>query len=342
MMRYIILGTLALCLLAFAPRQDHTSYQLDSDEGVARLLLRLGAKDLSRNPKTNIEGVSAQVGEDIVKQGFSKGKETRKSGRQSKHFVCTSCHNIEREDPDLAVMDPQARLDYAVERDIPFLQGTTLYGAVNRKSFYNGDYILKYGDLVEAAKYDIRGAIQLCAKECAQGRILKEWELESILAYLWKIQIKVEDLNLSSDEVAQIETAIKTESGRAEAIALIESKYAPASPATFVHPPDDREKGSGLKGDPSNGALIYQQSCLHCHYQKAYSFLHLDTNKMSFTHLDSKIASYHRHSLYQVVRWGTYSKGGKKSYMPRYTAERMSDQQLADLRSYIEVQAAEL
>jgi len=338
MWRYIIIAFLALGMLAFIPREE--AYEdLDENEGVALLLKRLGSKDPSRSPNLDIEGVSAQVGEDIVKQGFSKGKESKKSKRQSKHFVCTSCHNTVREDPNLAVMDPQARLEYAAEKKIPFLQGTTLYGAVNRETFYNDDYVLKYGDLVDAAKNDIRGAIQLCAKECAQGRTLKDWELESILAYLWKIEIKVGDLDLSEAEKEQISKAVEDNSMKAEAIALLKSKYAPASPARFVYPPEDRKMGTGLSGEPSNGKIIYEQSCLHCHYKKEYSFLHLDNNKMSFTHLKSKIATYHRHSLYQVTRWGTYSKMGKKSYMPRYTLDRMSDQQLADLRAYIEVQA---
>ena len=338
MWRYIAFVFLTLMMLAFIPRQTDEPV-VDEQEGVILLLKRLGLKDSSRGPDMNIEGVSAQVGEDLVKQGFSKGEDTKKAKRQSKHFVCTSCHNTVQEDPNLAILDPQARLEYAAEKGIPFLQGTTLYGAVNRETFYNDDYVLKYGELVEDAKYDIRGAIQLCAKECAQGRTLKDWELESILAYLWKIEITVGDLGLSADEKEKIGSAIQDESLQSEAIAILQSKYAKSSPATFAYPPEDRKKGSGLIGIPSNGKLIYEQSCLHCHYKKEYSFLHLDSQKMSFTHLRGKIASYHRHSLYQVIRWGTYSKLGKKSYMPRYTLERMSDQQLADLRSYIELQA---
>ena len=339
MMRLSIITILLLFLFAFAVWEEGPDI-LDDNTGVALLLKSLGNDELKdRAPDLSIKGVSAQVGEDIVKNGFSKRKGEQKSRRQSKHFVCTSCHNTVKEDPNLANYDPQLRLQYATENDLPFLQGTTLFGAINRESFYNDDYVLKYGDLVDAARHDVRGAIQLCAQECAQGRKLKDWELESILAYLWKIQMKVGDLNLSDIEKTKIRKAINEDGNGDEAIALIKSKYANYSPATFVYPPDDRQSGSGLKGNPDNGAKIYDRSCLHCHYQKKYSFLHLDKNKMSFTHLKDKIATYHRHSLYQVARWGTYSKNGKKSYMPRYTEERMSNQQLEDLRAYIEQQA---
>ncbi len=72
MWRYIAIAFMALGMLAFIPRHEPIP-DLDENEGVALLLKRLGSKDPSRGPNMNIEGVSAQVGEDIVKQGFSKG-----------------------------------------------------------------------------------------------------------------------------------------------------------------------------------------------------------------------------------------------------------------------------
>ena len=41
-------------------------------------------------------------------------------------------------------------------------------------------------------------------------------------------------------------------------------------------------------------------------------------------------------SIYQIVRKGTYSEFGHREYMPHYTMEKMSDQQLEDLRAFIE------
>ncbi|MEL6124012.1 MAG: cytochrome c, partial [Bacteroidota bacterium] len=251
-------------------------------------------------------------------------------------------HNVKREDPDLLSFDPQARLDYVTEKGLPFLQATTLYGAINREHWYNGDYEKKYGDLVKPARNDIREAVQLCAVECAQGRRVKDWELESIMAYLWEIGLQIKDLDLSEKEVDIINDAILNSTNQATAAALITTKYSKESPATFLLPPDDRSAGSGLEGDPKNGRLIYEGSCLHCHYQKRYTFFPLDRGKMSFTHLSRKIPTYSRQSLYQVVRWGTFSKFGKQSYMPRYTEEKMSVQQLADLRAYIDEQAETL
>ena len=309
------------------------------DKTVSEVLMLFGENMDNKKPDLSLNGVSSKVGENIVRNGFSKADGLRKSKRQSRHFVCTSCHNLEKEDPNLAVNNPESRLAYTHEKGLPFLQATTLYGAVNRESYYNGDYEKKYGELVKPARYDLREAIQLCATECAQGRELQDWEMESIVAYLWDIELKVSDLDMTDIEIESLESAVKNNVLKDEGIKFIKSKFLAGSNATFVEPPADRKSGTGYPGNADNGKLIYENSCLHCHYQKRYSFLHLDNNKMSFKHLDSKADDYSRHSIYQVVRYGTYSKYGKKSYMPRYTLEKMSDQQLADLRVYIETQA---
>ncbi|MDC1306347.1 hypothetical protein N8Y88_05175, partial [Saprospiraceae bacterium] len=148
-----------------------------TDKSVIEVLEELGVDYSAKRPNMSISGVSAEAGRSIVENGFAPKPGGGNTGQQSKHFVCTSCHNTQREDPDLTVSDPEARLSYVSDRDMPFLQATTLYGAVNRDTYYNGDYYKKYGDLVDAARNDLRGAIQLCAVECAQGRSLDDWEL---------------------------------------------------------------------------------------------------------------------------------------------------------------------
>jgi len=321
---------LVITIMAFAVSVP----SMVASKSVASVEEALGKSFDAKQPNYQMKGVSAKVGEDIVKHGISKRPGERRSKRQSRHFVCTSCHNVEQEDPNLAFPTPEARLNYTVEKGIPFLQATTLYGAVNRNTFYNGDYEKKYGDLVKAARNDIRGAIQLCAVECAQGRKLKDWEIESVLAYLWTIDLKVDDLLLSGSEKDVLAAAERGEGDKKMALKVIEAKYVDKSEATFLSPPVDRKKGVGLKGDPQNGKRLYDNSCLHCHYQQKYSFLHLDNGSFSLNHLNNKAETYNRHSIYQVARYGTFSKYGKKSYMPRYTEERLSDQQLADLRAY--------
>ena len=188
--------------------------------------------------------------------------------------------------------------------------------------------------MVKPARNDIREAIQLCAVECAQGRELKKWELESVLAYLWTLELRLGDLNLTEKDYETITEAARNKSDKAESIQFLKSKYLQGSPATFVTPPENRKKGYPYQGDPQNGALIYDNSCLHCHSESRYSFFALDHSSFSLGHLDRNASKYSRYSIYQIGRYGTPPMNGKRAYMPQYTLERMSHQQMEDLRAY--------
>ncbi len=326
-------------LLGFSFWYAPPTFIADESATVSEVLEKLGDDALPHQVDSELEGVSIEIGERLVLTGFAETADGKKIKKQSPHFVCTSCHNIVRDEPDLAVIDLDAKLDYAEANNLPFLQGTALYGAVNRTSFYNGDYFLKYGDLVKPARHNIREAIQLCAVECAQGRALEAWEIESILAYLWTIDLELSDLKLSEEDYAQINAALENETGQAAAIDLIKSKYMQGSPATFLKPPGDRSIGYRETGNPKNGKRIYDLSCKHCHAEERYSFFALDDDKTTFKFLDKHIDRYTRYSIYQVSRYGTSPIPGKEAYMPHYPQEKMSNQQLEDLRVYIEQRA---
>lgn len=328
-----LLGLLILCLGFMSKKIE---YKIDYNQSVRSVLEDLNAEvSYEHTVNSAVKGASAKKGEDIVTKGYTKNNSGLKTRRISKHFVCTSCHNIEREDPDLAVIDPQARLDYTNAVSLPFLQGSPLYGIVNRNSFYNDDYEKKYGALVEAARNDLRQSIQLCSTECSQGRSMKDWELESVLMYLWTLDLKLNDLEINGEEEQIIGKAMESGQDQEAAIAIIESKYLKNAPAHFVDPPSTREERKGMKGDAENGALIYQNSCLYCHGERKYSFFNLDESKGTFKNLKNNLGKYHERSIYQVARYGTKPNAGKKAYMPQYTIEKMSTQMLEDLKAYI-------
>ncbi len=324
---------LVLVLAAFQPQS--TPVGINDQTPVADVLKQLGAPALPHQVRTDVAGVSAAVGRQLVTTGIATTPQGGSTRRQSKHFVCTSCHNIQKEDPNLTAADPEARLAYAVAQGLPFLPGTTLYGVVNRSTYYNGDYEKKYGDLVRPARNDLRGAIALCATECAQGRELQDWEMESILAYLWTIGLTIGDLQLKPDELALVQRALAQQGNTRQAADLLQTKYLDHSPATFVTPPTDRKAGYGMAGDAQRGALLYEHSCLHCHGERRYSFFNLDTSAYSLDFLAKHFPVYTRYSTYQVVRYGTSPINGKPAYMPHFTQERMSHQQVEDLRAFL-------
>ncbi|MCB0638364.1 MAG: cytochrome c [Lewinella sp.] len=342
-MRYLIqfclLGLLIFGVTAFLP--PATTATLSEDTSVSELLRELGDSPPGHAVRADLPGVSVEAGRQLVTEGIAPQPGGGHSSRQSVHFVCTSCHNIVKEDPDLRYADPEARLAYAESQDIPFLPGTTLYGVVNRTSWYNDDYVKKYGDLVEGAQDDLRGAIALCATECSQGRELEDWEMESILAYLWTIDLKVGDLILTSAEKETIERAVSGNGHATAAIDLIKSRYLSYSPAHFLVPPPDRQAGYPETGRPAQGQLLYERSCLHCHGEQRYSFFNLDETHYSYDFLTKHFPRYTRYSAYQVIRYGTSPMNGKRAYMPHYTQERMSNQQVEDLRAFLAQGAGE-
>ena len=327
----IIALSLALTSLS---KSDY--FAINKDSSVAEILTKLGDRPMPHQPMMNLKGVSVENGKRLVTEGFASREGSGTTSKQSAHFVCTSCHNIERDEPNLGIVDAQARLEYSIEKGLPMLQGSSLYGVVNRSSFYNGDYERKYGDLVKPARNDLRQAIQLCATECAQGRELENWEMESVLAYLWTIDLKTDDLNLSKEEITNVETAVNKEENKDATISLLKSKYLSGAPATFIKPPENRKEGyADVIGNPANGKLIYESSCLHCHDGQKYSYFNLDESEISFDYLEKHFPKYTRYSTYQVTRYGTSPLPGKKAYMPLYTAEKMTNQMAEDLRAYI-------
>ncbi len=332
---FITIVITGIILLAGATAIDKEEFSINDNTPVVEVLTKFGHPTPPHTVNPMIQGASAEIGQDIVLNGISR-KRGKKSRRQSKHFVCTSCHNVQKEDPDLRSHDPQARLEYAQKNGLSFLQGTTLYGAVNRTSWYNGDYNKKYdAEKIKPAQTDLREAIQLCATECAQGRPLKDWELESVLAYMWTLQLKMSDLSMSDTDKKRLKNEQSDISKYPALAKLVRSYYSEAAPATFTDQPSNLKEGYSLSGNADNGKLVYDLSCKHCHENGRYSMFILDDDKMTYRFMKRNFTKYTRYSTYHVTSYGA-ATNVKAPYMPNYTLERLSKQQTEDLRAYFE------
>lgn len=340
----LILGGLIL-LAGFTFRPEAEAPTLSMDDDLWSVYERLG-KIRFNVVDTDVKGVSAERGRDLVFEGTCEKADGKgRTKIQSPYFRCTACHNVEKEFSDLTNINSEARLQYAIEQDLPFLQGSTFYGLINRRTFYNDDYQKKYGHvpIIKAANKDIRKAIQLCATQCAQGRWLEDFEVESLLAYFNTLGLKVKDLNLSDEEFSQVEEALQTNNGLHAAVHLLESKYLSYSPAHFAETkPFQKLSPAKLKDSKryDRGKTIYERSCWQCHNQERYSFYHLGDGKLSFTDLMGRTRSGSETSLYSITRHGTYPLAGSRAYMPLYPLEKLSEEQLEDLRIYVENRAA--
>jgi cytochrome c len=311
----------------------------DSQSSLAEVQKSLG--DQLPDHQIQLDSQLVRMGEELVKYGRTIGPNNKRSSFISKYYVCTTCHNLVQEDPDLSVSDPETRLDYAIEHQLPFLQGTTFKGIVNRESWYNDDYVKKYGDeKVKIAHENLREAIQLCAIECSQGRPMKDWEVEAVLAYFWTLEYTLGDLGLTQNDLDFLNKLAPTSEEKTVRTQWLRSFYSTKSPAHFYDAPIDKKIGyPGFTPDASRGQAIYELSCLSCHQPNGVSHYILDQSKLSFKHLEKMIEKDSHFSLYQIIAYGTYAIPGHRPYMPHYPEERMSKKQVEDLRAFIEEMA---
>ena len=338
MLKSGIILLLIISVLGFEYQQTNNNWT--EETSLQEVLLALGDKKpthyLSPNP------LLAKKGEEIVKNGRTTSPNGKRTKYVSKYYVCTTCHNIEQEDPDLRFSNPETRLGYVKNKGIPFLQGTTFKGIVNRESWYNDDYIKKYGDeKIEKAHKNLRESIQLCAIECSQGRPMKDWEIEAVLSYYWTLQFNLGDLGLTNEDLKKLNQASSGSENKTTRLLWLKSFYLQKSPATFFDAPASKDKGyvGVSSGNASVGKDIYELSCLHCHKPDGVSHYELDNSKLSFRDIRRMISKDSHFSLYQIIAYGTYAIPGHKPYMPHYPLERMSKQQVEDLRAYVEIMA---
>lgn len=334
--------TLIACILIFlaslisAQLKDANDWE--SATPVSEVLNALGVNLPAERP-SNMNKEMVQKGKALIHKGRAENPDRKMGAYISKYYDCTSCHNTVVEDPDLSESNPEDRLAYARKNNIPFLQGTTLKGVVNRESWYNGDYEKKYGDLVKDARNSLKGAIHLCATVCAQGRELKNWEMDAILAYLWSIEYTLGDLGFTGKEIKPLEKQAGTSGKNKEVIKKIKGRYLQASPATFSDPPENKQTGYKHEGNPEKGEAIYRQSCQHCHFPDGVSDLVLDTDRLTMKKLLRNKDKENEKSFYHIIRHGTEAYPGHRPYMPLYPQERMSNRQVEHLRAFIEKKA---
>ena len=334
----MIIFLLILTIIMISPLLLEQTYAWNTSTPVSKVLEDLG--DPLADHAIEYTEAMVQRGKDIVLKGQTIGPDGSLSEKQSVYFVCTDCHNIKREDPDPRYSDPTARLSYAKKNNLQFLPATTLYGMVNRTSWFNDSYILLYGDIILPGHKNLRKAVQICSEVCSSGRRLKKWELDSLMAYFWTIELKLGDLNLSADDWKTLKKAEANPVRHKELIPWLKSFYFKASPATFDSPPERLSIGyRGLVGDPERGEDVYKLACLNCHAEEGgSSHYELDLSIHTIRALYENRAKQNRRSFYNAIRDGIYFKY-VRPYMPQYSLERMTDQQIEDLNAYLESKA---
>lgn len=300
---------------------------------VMDVLIKLGM-DKPNHYMKSFDSTLANVGENLITKGKANYNGNR-GRRISSHFQCTDCHSLTKETEKLSDESSDARLSYAIENDLPFYPASTLLGLYNREKFYNDDYYKKYGDLVISARDSIHNAIQLCAKYCASGRYLEDWELDAMMHYFKREELKLKHLTETNDLIEEVAVAFEQDHFPETMLDEIKSLYISSYSANFAGTMPEEKRTYGENGNALRGEQIYERSCVHCHGNSRVTYLDLGKDVLSGKYLWNNKEGYDDESIYQVIRWGTSPKQGRRQYMPLYTHERMTDDQIEDLMAYI-------
>ncbi|NEP77073.1 MAG: cytochrome c [Okeania sp. SIO3B3] len=302
--------------------------------------------DFTVNGKTYPWSMWADWGKALVHTGFVEAPPVgeKPSKAVSEVYTCVRCHTTRPESQDPSQADPDAALAFALSQDNEprLTQGAGFYGLVNRTGFYAGLYA-KYHRLCVPKQYgggktclpklcwpgcrkmdpvSLEDAIQVCAKYCSVGRYLEEWEMLAMLTYFWDLELTLDDLLLSPEHRRDV-LAVFAGNGDVDderlqqARQLVSSRFLPVEPFT------QRPKAPGEnppEGDADRGLDGFAASCQNCHTKNVARLIG-DVDK-----------------FYGMVAKGSgHSKG---PYMPEYALERLSRQQLEDIRAYLEFLAS--
>lgn len=327
-----------------APRPALDPSSISEEMTVAELLTLLGANlpdHHADEPDPNL----VEAGREIVRTGKTTHPETgQETIRISAYFYCTDCHNNTPESEKLtSPADAAARLAYLHANDLPLVPGSTFAGIVNRESWYNGDYAEKYGLSPEgpSARNDLREAIKLCSRECSSGRDPEEWEIDAMLAYFQSLQWRMPDLGMTGADIAELKRRALNQTEHSAMIEEIRGQIELVASASFGEAPENPEKGYEIEGepDPENGKVVFERACLHCHGPDGASEHFFGNKPATWRKLADKFSAASGKSLYHLIRNGTKAGETKGPYMPNFTKERMSNQQIEDLRAYVEQMA---
>ena len=301
---------------------------------VASLLVELG-ENKGSHFIDKVDPEKAKIGLELIQKGYSK-KGFGRSKIISPYFVCTDCHSMGRESEDSKSNLPEDRLDFAIKKKKPFYPASTFWGIYNRTSWYNGDYTKKYGEIITKARESLKESIQVCAKYCSAGRFLEDWEAEAILHYFKSEELELKDIQLTQRATELLDSDYKTPALKSELLQELKKSFPQKEEATFLTPMEVEKRQFGKNGDAKKGKEIFNRSCMHCHFQGRVSHLKLDNDILTAKWFQKNLKEYTDESIYQIVRYGTYTRAGRNQYMPLYTKEKMSDQQIEDLVAYIQ------
>lgn len=237
------------------------------------------------------------------------------------------------------------------------------------QSYYNWKGTPQKPNPFSDAGTNLDSAIGLCSDVCSKGQRLNEREIRAVRAYLQSKQLKIGNV-LTENEICAANilfSSARSEVPAAEINRLknqiktyVDTRYQRQRPATFAK---EKESYAAVNrivsaggGDANRGEEIFERTCMHCHSEEARRttgifegtatpILVFSKNrrtgrylKRSYEHVrdgSSKLIKALRSGVERFNSQTDPVAWDKNPYMPLYTKEDLSDEQIADLMAYV-------
>lgn len=310
-------------------------------------------------------------GRDLATVGFVNAPPSQEqtSEQISDHYACVTCHTTTLEGPDPSLADPDEAFAVAQQSGLGqrLTQGAGFVGMVNRHSYYGGLFAkyhglcvpLEYGQAFTLPKVcwpegrtmnpqSLEDAIQVCARYCGVGRYLEEWEVLALLTWFWDMELTIDDLALSAAHKREVLEAMAHPDANPDrtgvARGLVRASFLKTAPFSMHEmpvftdgTPGEYPDGPRPQGDAGRGKDVYAASCLNCHSTQIMPMDGAQLVKDQEIFYKAIVHGGEHSTVRSILRIIPNLLG--KPYMPEYARERLSRQQIEDIRSYLQTLA---
>ena len=255
------------------------------------------------------------------------------------------------------------------KRDIFMTPSPTLWGAVNREDFYLGksneiyrglripnffnepvdNYDTenelekaniakptKKGEIDPKGRVAIGAAVHICGSYCCVAKkdpakprdfFLKPWEYRALMTLFWENELRLSDLDLNKDELKKADQ-LKNELLKPNPDNSVVEPIQRILKTKFLTKADANPRTeTSVAGNIKTGELLYFLSCARCHPGHGASVLGPAPRLQPNVHDKQKIQ--------KAVDTLSHEFNNPTPYMPAFPKERLSAQQVEDIKAYI-------
>ena len=202
-----------------------------------------------------------------------------------------------------------------------------------------GDVTRENSDMEQFVK--VGAAVHICGSYCSKGKkdpsnendfFLKPWEYRALMTLLWENELKLSNLKLGADALHVLKVApILLKEDPTDIEKELIDQYRKFLKSRILTKAVATERQQDIndrpQGDSQRGEKLYSVSCALCHPR--------DGSRSVGPLLQPNVIRQNEEEFYQRVRELKIESAVSGPYMPGFTLERLSTQQLEDIKAFL-------